>query len=1069
MPSAFADFQFSTGQNEGTERAFLATPQLASLVNARVQKPGRIVKRSGCTGFSLNVGAPLVVPGPGADTTISGSMRAVLPSGIVVDEQLYLYDSKNPWKKPDTVTYAVNGSQAVIGVASTVAHGQMPEFVPDGSFIASRRDSTADSPGSVTPSCDSASAMGYVFFAYVVYAPNFAAGPISLSFIRVVAFDPSTGVQAFVQDVASAGAGSLSCPRLMVIGTKLILCCVDSTGLALALGMSFASGPDVAFASGFNSRNTFAISSVTAGLDAAPLANDATQFLMVYQTAAAQLTTALINTATLGLVSSANTATSNGVMRAAIIGTAGENIYLAWHDSTANNVLARVFSASAPWTVTGATITVCGDGFSLQRPQLARQSATACMIVMGGLTSNPRMVINSVTSAGVVTGGAGVVQNGLRSLSRIVQIGAKYYIWGLNDFYGSQQRFAYLVRIAPVTSSTGPAFAAVTFPIEAAITEEIVAASPALTNEGAWPTMCSTGSGYFLPLAVSLDQPSANLAGVEIRAFKLRHMTESVRQRVLGFSRRGNISFVPSARPTEVDGIGSRESGFHFAPTINAAAQATIAGTHLTATSLYSWTVVLFWRDANGDVCRSAPSTPLSVTLGGTNNQVTLTISNVDVGSRGQVEGRVYRTQANGGVFQYVGSVDLRPTAAYGLPLTQGTSTFVDNFADTSIAGNEIVYNQVGGELPNSPVPACRFSVVGGSRVWIGGLFNARTVQASKQFRPGVGIEFCDDDAFRATLPETITGLAWMDALVVFTRSGIYTISGEGPGVDGNGSFQEPVRLPYPEGCVDWRSILVTSEGVWFQSTRGLRLLPRGFGEPVAAGEPAMDTLATYPVIAAAELVESALPQEKTARWYCADSDTPGAGAAIVFDLVHKAWSVDKRKLNSGLTAAVVAAGYIDSLAGIITMLESTVGYPNDAVIAQEATGSLLDTVGDNGFAIDFSLSTGDLRVFGMMGNGPIQRVGALMSGAVAGGSSISLTKATARGSATSVLPLAAQNGYQYFWASLGATEGRENNALVLTISESSVNTGYCAFHGIVLETGANQGGMLLSSANQVT
>ncbi len=78
------------------------------------------------------------------------------------------------------------------------------------------------------------------------------------------------------------------------------------------------------------------------------------------------------------------------------------------------------------------------------------------------------------------------------------------------------------------------------------------------------------------------------------------------------------------------------------------------------------------------------------------------------------------------------------------------------------------------------------------------------------------------------TIP--IDALASQDgAIVAYSETEIYVVRGDGPPENGgNGTeFSPPQRITSDSGCIEPRSIVTTSAGTFFQSSRGLDLLTR--------------------------------------------------------------------------------------------------------------------------------------------------------------------------------------------------------------------------------------------------
>ncbi len=65
------------------------------------------------------------------------------------------------------------------------------------------------------------------------------------------------------------------------------------------------------------------------------------------------------------------------------------------------------------------------------------------------------------------------------------------------------------------------------------------------------------------------------------------------------------------------------------------------------------------------------------------------------------------------------------------------------------------------------------------------------------------------------------------DKLIVFTRKEVFVLYGIFPNDTGEGGQLQSQKLPSDVGAIDWRSVIVTSEGAYFQSEKGIFLLTR--------------------------------------------------------------------------------------------------------------------------------------------------------------------------------------------------------------------------------------------------
>ncbi|HEY5947742.1 MAG TPA: hypothetical protein VIV40_19715 [Kofleriaceae bacterium] len=397
------------------------------------------------------------------------------------------------------------------------------------------------------------------------------------------------------------------------------------------------------------------------------------------------------------------------------------------------------------------------------------------------------------------------------------------------------------------------------------------------------------------------------------------------------------------------------------------------------------------------------------------------------------------------------------------------STTAKDVYADSDIIQNEVLYTQIGQELPASNFPACTFANVGGNRLWCGGGFAGSTITASKQFTAHIAPEFADDDAFRINIPADVTGMAWCDAQVAFTQEGIYVISGDGPDGAGVGFFTWS-RLPFNIGCIDWRSVVTCDLGIMFQSSRGLYLLPRGFGTPVAMDQ-VLDTLSTYPVITSARSdynsTGGADNSEQIVQWTAVADEEASSGVVITFDLAYKAFYVDTFGADYPATFQTGWDG--DAVQSTALMTIGSGGA------SKWHPFRVWDTNGydDQGLPIEFKMVTGDVRPWGTFGHGVIERLGFL--GEMRSACTVNVTKTTDKGTRassprvyTAVAPDPLVGQSFYLAVDLGQPEQKDVTTLRTEISESSTLEGV-TLSAMVTELGDNpQNFKLLRIADRI-
>lgn len=284
----------------------------------------------------------------------------------------------------------------------------------------------------------------------------------------------------------------------------------------------------------------------------------------------------------------------------------------------------------------------------------------------------------------------------------------------------------------------------------------------------------------------------------------------------------------------------SSELGFCEEPEIYQLAFTSLSGSLGPGSRLYK--AVYEWISPLGERHRSRPSEPTSsvTTITGRND---LLISAASITSRqffawglytvsdkyfSATVLHIYRTTNGGTTYHRITPDDGAPQAVMDRGANLG---FNDIYSDDEIRDNEILYTD-GGVQPNDLAPSCRFLAVGEDRLWLGGLFEEQEIQCSKFTLPREPIQFSDHGSFKIRLPFPCTGLAYLDgSLIAFCETSSYLVSGDGPNNQGAGGFTlRPISDN--SGCIDYRSIVETSQGVFFQSVRGISLFPRGFGSP---------------------------------------------------------------------------------------------------------------------------------------------------------------------------------------------------------------------------------------------
>ena len=299
------------------------------------------------------------------------------------------------------------------------------------------------------------------------------------------------------------------------------------------------------------------------------------------------------------------------------------------------------------------------------------------------------------------------------------------------------------------------------------------------------------------------------------------------------------------------DGLGFVEHGFNLYPEGQTATGAlSVTGLSAGSTYSYQYVGVYEWNDNAGNLHRSAPSVPVTVTSSAVisaANDAAITFPTLRLTQKTPANGRgavllaVYRTEdaaaASGG------------TLFYRLPYTStnindasvDSVTITDDTEDADLIAGAPLYT-TGDVVANLASPPPLALVAHKNRLWVVDSTNPLTITYSKQLSPGVPVEFGQDFTVNVNpLGGDVTGLASLDdKLIIFKRGMIYFATGDGPSDTGlDDDISAPIMVTSDSGCINQRSIGTTPDGIMFQSDKGIKLLTRALavvdiGAPVS-------------------------------------------------------------------------------------------------------------------------------------------------------------------------------------------------------------------------------------------
>lgn len=283
------------------------------------------------------------------------------------------------------------------------------------------------------------------------------------------------------------------------------------------------------------------------------------------------------------------------------------------------------------------------------------------------------------------------------------------------------------------------------------------------------------------------------------------------------------------------DGYLPVEHNFFLFPDTDGTGQvvASVAAGAMTPQKYY-YQFTYEWTDNNGNAFRSAPSIPVTTTLSGGQNTVTLHIPTLRLTYKtaNPVKICIYRWS--------VGQENYYEVTSITTPLLNDTTvdsvTYIDLLSDASILGNALIYT-TGGVVENTNAPASNLLSLFDTRLWLVDAEDKNLLWYSKQVIEHTPVEM--SDLFTMYIAPTtaaqgstgpITAIAPMDdKLIIFKQNAIYYINGTGPDNTGaNGQYSQPIFITATVGCANQQSIVFMPQGLMFQSSKGIWLVDRG-------------------------------------------------------------------------------------------------------------------------------------------------------------------------------------------------------------------------------------------------
>lgn len=301
----------------------------------------------------------------------------------------------------------------------------------------------------------------------------------------------------------------------------------------------------------------------------------------------------------------------------------------------------------------------------------------------------------------------------------------------------------------------------------------------------------------------------------------------------------------------------------------------------------YYYQVTYEWTDNQGNAFRSAPSIPLAVTTSNDTDHtgsVTLSIPTLRLTMKtaNPVKIVVYRWS--------VAQQNYYQTTSITSPIlndpTVDSVTFVDVNADATILGNNLIYT-TGGVVENVNSPASNLLTLFDSRLWLVDAEDPNLVWFSKQVIEATPVEMSDLLTIYVP-PNTgtnistgpVTALSTMDdKVILFKKNAILYINGTGPDNTGSNSQYSPaIFITSTVGCANQYSVVLTPNGLMFQSDKGIWLLGRDLSTDYI-GAP-VESFTTGATVNSAVLV----PETNQVRF------TMSSGITLMYDYFYGQW-----------------------------------------------------------------------------------------------------------------------------------------------------------------------------------
>jgi len=300
--------------------------------------------------------------------------------------------------------------------------------------------------------------------------------------------------------------------------------------------------------------------------------------------------------------------------------------------------------------------------------------------------------------------------------------------------------------------------------------------------------------------------------------------------------------YIAGSNPLLFDGASLMEPGFFQAP--NPVISTSVSNAGNLADGTYSMILVFEYVTKGGFIIRSAPSNPFSITVSGQGGFGSISFDYVNLGqsnlnrsttSNNQVYIYPYITEAGGEIYYQakVSTTSSKSSVVNSWTLGTASTAIVYNVLTTG----PILYTD-SGEVQSTPIPPLKFVTAWNNRLWFGGDPENAYIYYSKTNQNKIAAEFSEGLTIGLQeLPTDVTSIkGFQDKLVVTTRESIFYTFGEGPNnLGAGGDFAELEQVLGVSGAINSDSLVVTTQGLWYHSDKGVYILNQGL-QPEYAG-----------------------------------------------------------------------------------------------------------------------------------------------------------------------------------------------------------------------------------------